>query len=48
MMVQLAVNQAILEAEEEEKKNDEIPISSEAAPLRRRNRPKRQVEASSK
>lgn len=46
VMVQLAVNQAILEAEEND---DEVPISSEKepAPGRTRNRPKREVEPSS-
>ncbi|XP_057789999.1 uncharacterized protein LOC131006866 [Salvia miltiorrhiza] len=47
---ELAVNQAILEAEEGEEKEDEVSVSSEeeeAKPVRRRNRPKRQAEPSS-
>lgn len=50
--VQLAINQAILEGEEGEEKEDEeasaIPsVEEETPPVRRRNRPKREVETSS-
>ncbi|KAL3814771.1 hypothetical protein ACJIZ3_016039 [Penstemon smallii] len=46
---ELAVDQAILEAEEENENENEIPSPSkrETAPIRSRNRPKREVESSS-
>ncbi|KAL1545276.1 hypothetical protein AAHA92_22019 [Salvia divinorum] len=47
---ELAVNQAILEAEDGEDKEDEVPVSSEeeeVKPVRRRNRPTRRIEQSS-
>lgn len=50
VMIQLAVNQAILEAEDGEEKEDDVHVSSEeeeVKPVRRRNRPTRQIEQSS-
>ncbi|XP_047976587.1 uncharacterized protein LOC125218851 [Salvia hispanica] len=47
---ELAVNQAILEAEDGEEKEDDVHVSSEeeeVKPVRRRNRPTRQIEQSS-
>lgn len=46
-MIQLAVNEAILEAGVDEVENDNETTSSdkESAPIRTRNRPKREVEA---
>ncbi|XP_042051926.1 uncharacterized protein LOC121797235 [Salvia splendens] len=47
---ELAINQAILEAEDGEEKEDDVHVSSEeeeVKPVRRRNRPTRQIEQSS-
>ncbi|KAG6433596.1 hypothetical protein SASPL_105211 [Salvia splendens] len=47
---ELAVNQAILEAEDGEEREDDVHVSSEeeeVKPVRRRNRPTRQIEQSS-
>ncbi|XP_011091793.1 uncharacterized protein LOC105172147 [Sesamum indicum] len=43
---ELAINQAILENEDKDEEEDPVP-QKEAAPVRSRNRPKRQVESSS-